>query len=176
MVAMAAGKGRTLDTFPCPKCGKTLMAGVRSCQFCGAQTDVKASSGSTQAAVRRYKSGLTFQEICVYLVAVLWIAGGAYDLAQAIGWAPMLIEHFGGKAYFGMLAGFRLGLGLAILFQLDLATIVARFLALIQIAFSGVTVVLALLGGAQFSLGMGVEVLQIALAAFVFYLMGVAGE
>jgi hypothetical protein len=173
---VATPKGRTLDTFQCPGCGKTILAGVPNCQFCGAPTDVRPKSGSTQSVVAKRTKGYGGEEVLYVLCALLWIGGGGYDLAAAFGKTPMLMETFGGMAYFGMLAGFRTLLGIGLLFRVDLAGIISRVLAVVQIGMSGTTVVLAFVNGNYETAGVAYQGGQVVLAALVFYLVGVVGD
>lgn len=173
---MASTKGRTLDTYQCPQCGKTLLAGVQMCQFCGTSTAVRPKSGSTQASVRKTSSGISFDEICFFLVALIWVGTGAFDIAGAFGKAQVLIEPFGGVAYFGMLAGFRGVLGLGMLFRVDMAAAIARIVSVIQMALSAVTVILALVNGVNNPLGMAYHAGHILIAFFLFYLVGAIGD
>jgi hypothetical protein len=173
---VAGSSQRSLDTLQCPSCGKTVIAGMKACQFCGAPMDARARAGSTQAAVRQRSRSFGLEELIFVLCAVLWVAGGGYDLAATFGKTPMLIEPFGGMAYFGILAGFRALLGLGMLFRIDLAGTISRVLALVQIAFSGVTVVLALVNESSQVNGIIYQAAQLALAALVFWIVAVVGD
>jgi hypothetical protein len=118
----------------------------------------------------------TWPEILYFAAASLWVVGGAYDLLQAVGWLPGVVLSLGGPVFYGAVASCRMALGLALLFQSDLSVTLARVFAVVQMIFSAVGVVMAVVWREGSALSFAYTAFQLGLAALVLYLLYVSTD
>lgn len=127
--------GAHLTTLQCPSCKKTLPGRATQCQFCGT-----VLGANVQRPVDAYKGVVsnrkTWQEVVYIILAIYWIAQGAYGLAQAFKFVPNILVSIGGAGFIGIIASFNILMGIGLLQEATWAQFLAKILCWINLPFA----------------------------------------
>ena len=162
----------------CPKCGATLPATNRVCQFCG--TDVSGlTKGYVPPSDTDYKphgAGLPrkwvfgfYYAICAYYVYL-----GASYLLRALGVFGRVSELV--QAVLGIAGVITLVISIGMIFRLEIVRGIVNFFCGIQLILGFLGLVMGVMASATFGLGGFMlvvnSVIQIATSGFMIYLIG----
>jgi hypothetical protein len=167
----------------CPKCNATLPDWAQTCQFC--QADVKAVARPVAPAAP--KQSLTASTSpgwvagAYYALCVFFLLEGAYDILRAV----MITQEkvmgsvvgWGFESFLGVIVGaFTCLIGLGLLLRVEFIRGIVNFFCGLRILF-GLVGLLGSLGGVLLFGALGflflvMNVVDIATAAFMIYLIG----
>lgn len=132
--------GERSMTIQCPSCGQTLPAQFTHCQFCGA--DVSKVPRPVPAPTQKRRALVAparWVPIAYYGVAVWYIVGALVTVVQSA-----VLKDFGPELAYAL---FKVAIGLGLIFKVELVRGIINILCWIQIAFSGMGLLTAILAG-----------------------------
>lgn len=165
----------------CPSCQASLPAWSQVCQFCKADVSKVVRPAGVQVKKNSGRQVASWIWGAYYSLAVFYVLSGIYDIARtfALSKEKFMGEEIGLNffSYIGIaIAAVTALVGLGLLFRVELARGVVNFLCGLQIIFGLFGLAGAVLG-TLFAGAMGVvlvivQVIQIAAAALMIYVIG----
>lgn len=154
----------------CPRCNATLPAANRVCQFCGADVSAVSRPAAPQKKVQGYKAPQWVQG-AYYSIAIYWILDGLFQVLSGTG--VLGGHHSSVDVIIGAVSAV---MGLGLVLRLEIIRGIVNFFCGLQIIFGLFGLAGAVLGtlfaGMLGFVMVVLQVLQIATAGFMIYLIG----
>lgn len=156
---------QTLQQIPCPNCRQMIMEWAAVCPHC----NFRIKAMGTFATHDRGPE-VEWQEVALTIMALIWSGLAGYNLYLALKIGPGF-EMI--KAFLVTLFGARLAIGIGLLFRVTWVGFIAKVLCMLSIlrGLYGILIATAEDKPALMWLGIGLSVLDIAIASFLIYLI-----